>query len=261
MSAKFTRYFLLFFILFTTLSLAEPKTIYSKQLDFRLGVEKRAPGVYTLVHEDASDKNNNVENSSAKSILPLKKWTTSSGTPVFYAHEPDLPIIDIQVAFDAGSSRDESRQGLAKMTNEALSSGTQTKNVDELAAAFDDVGAQFSTAVSRDMAVIALRSLSDPPFFQPAFHAFSDILTQASFPAAEFKRIQKQLVSLLDEQEEQPASIASKTFYKALYDDDPYGHLVSGTKESITKLTVNDLHYFYHRFYTAQNAVIAIVAN
>jgi LPS-assembly protein len=41
---------------------------YSKQLDFRLGVEKRAPGVYTLVHEDVSDENNNAQNSSAKSI-------------------------------------------------------------------------------------------------------------------------------------------------------------------------------------------------
>jgi amino acid adenylation domain-containing protein len=45
--------------------------LYSKKLDFRLGlgVEKRAPGVYTLVHEDASDEDNNAENSSAKSIL------------------------------------------------------------------------------------------------------------------------------------------------------------------------------------------------
>jgi tRNA threonylcarbamoyladenosine biosynthesis protein TsaB len=48
--------------------------IYSKQLDFRLGlgVEKRAQGVYTLVYEDASDENNNAENSSAKSILAFE---------------------------------------------------------------------------------------------------------------------------------------------------------------------------------------------
>jgi ankyrin repeat protein len=46
----------------------EEDRIDSSQLDFRLGVEKRVPGVYTLVQEDASDKNNNAENSSAKSI-------------------------------------------------------------------------------------------------------------------------------------------------------------------------------------------------
>jgi outer membrane protein TolC len=42
--------------------------IGSKQLNFRLGVEKRAPGVSTLVQEDASEENNNAENSSAKSL-------------------------------------------------------------------------------------------------------------------------------------------------------------------------------------------------
>jgi kojibiose phosphorylase len=47
-------------------------TIYSSQLDFRLGVEKRALGVYTLVQEDASDEDNNAENSSAKSIHSSK---------------------------------------------------------------------------------------------------------------------------------------------------------------------------------------------
>jgi NAD+ synthase (glutamine-hydrolysing) len=43
--------------------------VYAKQLDFRLGVEKRAPGVYTFVQEDVSDENNNAENSRAKSIF------------------------------------------------------------------------------------------------------------------------------------------------------------------------------------------------
>jgi hypothetical protein len=47
--------------------------IYSSQLDFRLGVEKRAPDVYTGVQEDASNEDNNAENSSAKSIQGLRE--------------------------------------------------------------------------------------------------------------------------------------------------------------------------------------------
>jgi hypothetical protein len=49
-----------------------------KELDFQLGVEKRAPGVYTLVQEDASNENNNAENSSAKSITPVPIVLNSS---------------------------------------------------------------------------------------------------------------------------------------------------------------------------------------
>lgn len=42
--------------------------IYSKQLDFRLGANVRATGVYMLVNEDCERVCNNAENSSAKSI-------------------------------------------------------------------------------------------------------------------------------------------------------------------------------------------------
>jgi lactoylglutathione lyase len=53
---------------YTLVFLATPHDLYSKQLDCRLGVEKRAPGVYTSVHEDASNEDNNAENSRAKGI-------------------------------------------------------------------------------------------------------------------------------------------------------------------------------------------------
>lgn len=196
-----------------------------------------------------------------KPILDIKKWTTQSGTPVFYVQEKELPMVDIQVVFDAGSARDFNKPGLAKMTNEVLSSGTNTKTVDQIASAFEDIGARYSSAVSRDMAAVALRSLSDPKFLKPAVNTFSDVLTQPNFPEKEFLRIQKQLLNSLDEQEEQPSTIAAKAFYNAVYDNNPYGHPISGNKDSVSKLTVNDLRDFYKNLYTAKNALIAIVGD
>ncbi|MBA2653584.1 MAG: insulinase family protein [Gammaproteobacteria bacterium] len=195
------------------------------------------------------------------SILPIKKWSTSTGTPVFYVYEAELPMVDIQVIFDAGSSRDLMQPGLAKITNEALSSGTTTMSANDIAAAFDNVGAQFSAAVNRDMAIVALRTLSDPKYFQPAYNTFTEVLTKAHFPDNEFKRIQKQTLNLLEEQEEQPSSIASKAFYSAVFDNNPYGHPITGTKQSIERLGVSDLAKFYKQFYSARNSFIAIVGN
>jgi zinc protease len=194
-----------------------------------------------------------------KSILPIQSWLTKSGTSVLYVHESDLPIIDIQVVFDAGSARDDTQVGIASMTNEALVAGTTTKNVDAIASAFDDAGAIYSAAVSRDMAVVALRSLVDPNYFTPAFAAFTEVLTQPTFPDIEFKRIQKQTLIALTQQDELPASIASKAFYTAVYNTNPYGHPVAGTLSSVSKLTAQDLKSFYKSHYTSQNALIAIV--
>jgi peptidyl-prolyl cis-trans isomerase SurA len=65
-----------YFVIFSCFLLSfacQVQNIYSKPSDFRLvGVEKRAPGVYTLVQEDTSDENNHAENSSAKSIANSK---------------------------------------------------------------------------------------------------------------------------------------------------------------------------------------------
>lgn len=196
-----------------------------------------------------------------KSIVPIQKWTTTSGSQVLYVYEKELPIVDIQVVFDAGSSRDNQKPGLAKITNEALNAGSKHKNADQIATAFDDVGAIYSSAVNRDMAVVALRSLSDPKFLTPAFAVFSDVLSSPTFPQTEFQRIQKQMLNSLNQQEESPASIASKAFYNAVYDDKPYGHPISGYISSVTKLTVADIQSFYKQNYTAQNTIIAIVGD
>lgn len=196
-----------------------------------------------------------------KSIVPIQKWTTSTGTQVLYVYERELPIIDIQVVFDAGSARDNDKPGLAKITNDALNAGAKDKNADQVAAAFDDVGAQYSSAVSRDMAVVGLRSLADPKFFQPAFSIYTDVLGSPTFPKDEFLRIQKQSLNTLNQQEESPASIAAKAFYNAVYDDAPYGHPISGNIPSVTKFTVSDLQNFYKNYYTSKNAIITIVGD
>lgn len=196
-----------------------------------------------------------------KAILPIKQWQTKSGTPVLYVHEGELPIVDIQMVFDAGSSRDGAKLGISKITIESISSGTNRRTANDIAALFDNVGARFSAAVNRDMALVAMRSLSDPKFFQPAFNAFADVLAHASFPDKEFLRIQKQTLNSLAEQEEQPSSIATKAFYRAVYDATPYGHPISGTQATVAKLTANDLRQFYKSFFTAQNGLIAIVGD
>ena len=60
---------------------------------------------------------------SIQAAPKIETWKTSGGTEVYYVHAPELPMVDIEVVFDAGSSRDGELPGLSAMTNGFTGSG------------------------------------------------------------------------------------------------------------------------------------------
>ncbi|MDQ7072586.1 MAG: insulinase family protein, partial [Gammaproteobacteria bacterium] len=132
---------------------------------------------------------------------------------------PELPMIDIQIIFDAGSAQDGKLSGQALLTNAMLNEGANGLDADQIAAAFDDVGARFGRSSQRDMAMLSLRSLTAASALKPALKLFRDILIKPDFPQASFDRIQKQLLLGLQAEKQSPSAIASRAFYKNVFGD------------------------------------------
>lgn len=197
----------------------------------------------------------------AKPVLNIQHWTTTNGAKVLFVATPTLPMVDIQVTFHAGSSRDSKQFGVAQFTNAMLAEGTKNLTADQIAASFDNVGAQFGASVDRDMASVSLRSLTQEKFLKSALQTFTAIITEPLFSTAAFTRVQQQILSAIKQQQQDPTSIASNAFYQAIYGNLPYGHPVLGTTKTVQTLTSKDLQAFYNKYYVARNAVIAIVGD
>lgn len=195
----------------------------------------------------------------ARRNLDLQHWTTEQGTRVYFMSATELPMIDVQLLFSAGSSRDNGQPGLATLTNGMLGEGTENRDAGEIAAGFERIGAQFSNSSHRDMALAGLRSLSAADKLDPAINLFAEVVTRPSFPEDAFERLRNQLLAGLQFRLQQPSSLASEAFWDALYGDHPYGHLPQGTPESLSTLTPEALENFHQQFYSAGNAVISIV--
>lgn len=190
--------------------------------------------------------------------LALQRWQTSNGARVYFVAAPELPMLDIRVLFDAGSARDHIQPGLARLTAAMIGEGTPSHSVDQINEGFEAVGADFSASSYRDMAVVQLRSLTTPELLAPALALFTDVVANPSFPADAAERIRGQMLVGLQRDEEEPATIASRSFMAALYMVHPYAMPPEGTVASVKSLRSEDLRGFYQRFYTARNAVIAI---
>lgn len=193
--------------------------------------------------------------------LDIQQWHTKTGTKVLFMAAPELPMFDLRLTFAAGSSKDQHTYGLAGLTNAMLNEGTGALDAGEIAARFEDLGAQFSSGSYRDMAVVTLRSLNDPKLSAPALELFSTVIAQPSFPAGSLARIKNQLLASFEYQKQDPGTLASLKLFEQLYGDHPYASPSSGTAESIPAMTRQQLQDFHRIYYTANNAQIALVGD
>src|SRR5699024_3658152 len=126
---------------------------------------------------------------------------------------------------------------------------------------FEVRGAEFSSGSYRDMAVVTLRSLSDPKLSAPALELFSTVVAQPSFPADSLARIKNQLLAGFEYEKQNPGKLASLALFEQLYGEHAYAHPSAGDAQSIPTITRQQLQDFHRNYYTAQNAQIALVGD
>ncbi|KOR29465.1 zinc protease [Achromatium sp. WMS1] len=191
-------------------------------------------------------------------IPKVESWQTANGAQVLWVATPELPMLDVRVVFNAGSAR-EVQPGVAILTNSLLSQGAGIWDANQISERLESVGAELSSGSLKDMSWFSLRTLTIKPALDTALEIITTILGQPLFSAKDLERLRNTLLVGLNQEEQQPGTMGSKAFYQALYGDHPYAHSATGTKESVAKITREQILEHYHRYYVAKNAVIAIV--
>ena len=199
--------------------------------------------------------------SSAQAKLDIQHWTTPEGTKVFFAQTKGLPILDIQLNFDAAASRDGDQFGLASLTSSLLGTATQYHNEEQIINTFESVGAQFSNSSLKDMSIVSLRTLTRQPILKKSLDIFTEVITQPSFEQKYLTREKRQTLRAIEAAKQSPASVASLAFNEAVFGDHPYAHAKIGTEKSINQISLQDLKQHYDKFYVAKNLTIALVGD
>ena len=218
-----------------------------------------ADAIEELLPELESLQRIDLDQPPARRNLDLQHWVTEQGARVYFMPADELPMLDVQLLFAAGASRDGEQPGLAMLTNGMLNEGTGDKDAGAIAAAFEQLGAQFSNSSHRDMALLSLRSLTATDKLDPALALFANVISRPSFPDEAFERLRNQLLASLRMRLQRPAALASEAFWADLYPQHPYGSSPEGTPESLNGLDIEQLRQFHQQYYTAGNAVIALV--
>ena len=200
--------------------------------------------------------------SFAVSATPdIQTWQTDNGAKVLFVPAAEIPMLDVRIVFDAGSARDNELSGLAVLTNGLLSEGAAGKSAQQIAEAFESVGANISYDADRDMALVGVRSLTESRYLSPAIESLRQVLTQPDFPVDAYQRELNRMKVSVKARQQSPAALAGEAFNKAVFAGHPYASPVSGTKESLDAMSIEAVQAFYKKYYVAKNATVAIVGN
>ncbi len=189
----------------------------------------------------------------------IETWQAASGARVLFVASPELPMVDLNLVFDAGSARDGERSGLASMTAGMLTQGAGDWDADTIAERLEDVGAKLGASADRDKTTVSLRTLTRQPAMDTAVETLATLTSAPSFADADLERERRNQLIALRQAEESPRTVGQKALYRKIFGAHPYAADPSGTAETVTAITREDLADFHRRHYTGANAVLAIV--
>ncbi len=200
----------------------------------------------------------------AQAAIPIEHWTLANGARIYLASTNALPIVDVQIDFDAGSRRDPPAQaGLAGVTAGMVEKGIRANNgepaMDQNAVgeAWADLGASFDASAGSDRTSFSLRTLSDPALLGRAVQLAAREIGEPSFPEDVWKRERERLNAAIKEANTKPATIAGRSFSQTAYGSHPYGQ--ETTEATLAQIDVAAMRQRYERLIVPCRAKLSIV--
>ena len=181
-----------------------------------------------------------------------------NGIVLLVAERPAVPIVAVRVLTRAGAAFDPDDQaGLANLTGAVLTRGTAKRTGPEIDSAIEFVGGSLEAAAGRDSLTVALAVQKKD--FSLGLDLLSEIVLSPTFPAAEVARKVTEIQAAIQRSNEDPGTLATRALSRLVYPGHPYGRPVEGTRESVARLTRDDVVKFYGRHARPDATVVAVV--
>jgi len=187
-----------------------------------------------------------------KSInFPRVKQTNINSLPFYYLDGLEQPIIKIEVIYNAGESYSENPL-LAILTNRMLTEGTKTYTSKEFYEKLDFIAAEINTTTFFENSSISLVCLNK--YFKEAIDLLVECINYPRFDENDFKILKENAYQRFQIELEKVNILARREFFKNLFDDHPYGHILE--LQHFNNVNVKQLKDFFNRLYVESNAQV-----
>ncbi len=192
--------------------------------------------------------------------ISYRKTVLSSGVRVISEYIPTAQSFSLGVWAEVGSRHERPREhGAAHFLEHIVFRGTPTRSAKRIATELESLGAYLNAFTTKDHICLYVRALTR--HFEKSLAVLADVAQNPLFAPRDLEKeravILEEMRSLEDEPEEEVADLLDLSLFGA----HPLAHPISGTPESVSAITREDLQAFHKRFFHPKNLVVAIAGN
>jgi zinc protease len=177
-------------------------------------------------------------------LAPTRK-VLGNGVTLLTKRTSTTPAVTLVANVRAGSVYDPAPlEGLAHFVSRTIDRGTRKYSADELAELLDSRGITLTSSTTRHTVSLACTCLVED--FDDVLGLLGEILMRPAFPVVEVDRRRGEIVTLIRQDEDNPAVVAGETLMSMLYGGThPYGRRSRGTVESVERVDRDALEQFH----------------
>jgi zinc protease len=193
----------------------------------------------------------------------LERATLSNGLNLVLAERHAAPVVYLSLLVDAGYAADRSAlPGAASMATDMLDEGTRSRTTLQISEELARLGAELSVSSSLDTSTVSLSALKTN--LDRSLELFADVILNPSFPERDLERLRALRIAAIQREKASPIPMALRVFPALLYGaSHAYGnpYTGSGTEESVSRMTRDDLVQFHHDWFKPNNATLIVVGD
>ena len=176
----------------------------------------------------------------AGASVDIKEVKTPGGLTAWLVEDQSIPFMALEIRFRGGASLDAAgKRGATNLMTYLLEEGAGDMDAREYARAVEGLAASISVGIDDDALSVSARFLTENR--AEAVALLKAAIQEPRFDDDAIERVRAQVLSGIESDAKDPDELASRAMDRIAYGDHPYATLLSGTTESVTALTKDDL--------------------
>jgi zinc protease len=196
----------------------------------------------------------------AARAMQIERVISRGGIEAWLVREPSIPLVALEFTFRGGAAQDPTdRPGVANLVADTIDEGSGDFDSSGFHEELDKRAIELGFQASQDYFRGTLRTLNEQR--DKAFDLLRLSLNAPRFDTEPVERIRAMILSNLRRDTTVPEEVASRRWWAAAFPGHVYGRHVSGTLESVAKITVDDLRAYTRRVFARDHLKVTVVGD